>query len=308
MRRTRGVDVLAWGLCLVLAGLFLVSAARKLVGADALLAGIGPASAMAGYPAWARVVTALVEAAGAAALLFPPASAFGAAVLAALMVPAALAEYFTPGGVAWVPLAVLAALLVVLWARSGEVLRDQYATFAATPRPLLADGLLAGVIGATVIAVWFLIVDAADGRPFFTPTTLGAALVGAAPSEAGRPSAASLVLAYTVFHYGAFVLVGLAAALLVSLAEREPSVLLGFVLLFAVAEVGIYALVAILDVASPFGAHAWLALMIGNLLAVLAMGAFFWRRRSGLGAQFRRALEREPGTPDQLMAPPALRH
>jgi uncharacterized membrane protein YphA (DoxX/SURF4 family) len=304
MKRTRGIDVLAWALSIALAGLFLVSSARKLTGVDTIA---GQAAAMTGFPVWVRTLAALAEAGGALALLIPAAAAFGAAALAALMVPAALAQYLSAEGYTWVPLLVMATLLFVAWVRGEETLRERYAGVAATPRPLLVDGVTAGVIGATVIALWFLVVDTLDGRPLFTPITLGAGLLGATATDAAGPGAFGLLAAYTLFHYAAFLLVGLAAAYIVGLADREPSVLLGFVLLFAVAEVGIYALVAILDVASPLGPHAWLTLMMGNLLAVGAMGTFFYRRRSGLGAQFRRALDREPGSRDQLLAPPVLR-
>ena len=304
MRRVRGLDALVWALSVGLAGLFLVSAARKAMGVDTIA---GQAAAMPDFPAWARMLAAFAEAAGAVALLMPATAAMAALMLAALMVPATVVQYVSAEGYTWVPLLVMAALLGIAWVRGGERLRGQYAGFATTPRPILTDGVLAGVIGATTIALWFLIIDTIDGRPFFTPITLGSGLLGGAGTDGVGPGALGLVVAYSVFHYAAFILVGLTAALIVSLADREPSVLLGFVLLFAIAEVGIYTLVAILDVASPLGAHAWLTLMMGNLLAVTAMGTFFWRRRSGLGAKFRRALEREPGSRDQLLAPPVLR-
>lgn len=304
MRRVRGLEALVWASSIALAGLFLVSAARKMTGVDTIA---GQTAAMADFPAWARMLAAFAEAAGAIALLFPATAAISALMLAALMVPATLAQLMSGEGYTWIPLLVMAVLLGVAWIRSGQSLRGRYAGFAATPRPILTDGVMAGVIGATTIAVWFLIIDTIDGRPLFTPITLGSGLLGAAGTDGAGPGAFGLVLAYSVFHYAAFIVVGLTAALIVGLADREPSVLLGFVLLFAIAEVGIYALVAILDVASPLGRHAWLTLMMGNLLAVLAMGTFFWRRRSGLGAKFRRALDREPGSRDQLLAPPMLR-
>ena len=37
------------------------------------------------------------------------------------------------------------------------------------------EGVIAGLIGAALVAVWFLIYDAARGRPFRTPALLGAA-------------------------------------------------------------------------------------------------------------------------------------
>src|SRR5262245_14707851 len=41
---------------------------------------------------------------------------------------------------------------------------------------LYQDGIVAGVIGAAAIALWFLIVDTFNGRPLYTPTVLGTAL------------------------------------------------------------------------------------------------------------------------------------
>ena len=34
---------------------------------------------------------------------------------------------------------------------------------------LLVEGAITGAIGATAVAVWFLIVDAVSGRPLYTP-------------------------------------------------------------------------------------------------------------------------------------------
>jgi hypothetical protein len=41
----------------------------------------------------------------------------------------------------------------------------------------LREGFIAGLIGATSVAVWFLIVDLIAGRPLFTPSVLGEALM-----------------------------------------------------------------------------------------------------------------------------------
>ena len=45
---------------------------------------------------------------------------------------------------------------------------------ASTSRHL-REGVIAGLIGAAIVAVWFLIYDAARGRPLRTPALLGAA-------------------------------------------------------------------------------------------------------------------------------------
>ena len=39
----------------------------------------------------------------------------------------------------------------------------------------LREGIIAGLIGAALVAVWFLIYDVARGRPFRTPSLLGMA-------------------------------------------------------------------------------------------------------------------------------------
>lgn len=59
-------------------------------------------------------------------------------------------------------------------------------------------------------------------------------------------SGIALVGLYTLFHYTAFIVLGMIAAMIVNLANREPSILLGFVVLFAATEVGFYAFVGLL--------------------------------------------------------------
>jgi hypothetical protein len=104
-----------------------------------------------------------------------------------------------------------------------------------------------------------------------------------------------LVAAYSVFHFTAFIVVGLVAAMIVSVANREPSILLGFVVLFAAIEVGFYALVGLLQQATPLGSLAWYNVMIGNLLAAAAMGTYLLRAHPVLREQFRHAIDSPPG-------------
>ena len=310
MQRARVMEAFVdWALSIVLAGIFLLAGVPKLFGIDTV--GL-QAAAMHGFPDWVRVVAGLVEVVGAVALLVPATATMAALLLAAAMVPATLTQYQSGEGGIWVPLLVLAALLFVAWRRNSTVVRDRYRGFAAAPHPLLYDGVLAGFLGAAVIAVWFFVIDSIAGHPLFTPATLGRGLLGVVSPEQAVEGTVTPVLVYTVFHFAAFMLVGLAASLVVVLARREASVLFAFLLLFAVTEVGIYALVGILDVATPLGSHAWLQLMAGNLLATVVMGLFFWRRNRELGAQFRRSLDWEApaagaNAAEPLMPPGATR-
>ena len=45
------------------------------------------------------------------------------------------------------------------------------------------EGIYAGIIGATAIAVWFAVIDIVSGQPFHTPNILGAGLI----SVLGKP-------------------------------------------------------------------------------------------------------------------------
>jgi hypothetical protein len=101
-----------------------------------------------------------------------------------------------------------------------------------------------------------------------------------------------LVALYTIFHFGAFIVLGLVAAMIVNLANREPSVLLGFVVLFAAIEVGFYAFVGLLQQATPLGSLAWYNVMIGNVLAAAAMGTYLLRAHPVLRDQFAHAIDR----------------
>jgi len=64
-----------------------------------------------------------------------------------------------------------------------------------------AEGILAGLAGAATIAGWFFILDAVRGKPFYTPTVLGAALFhrGAAPWLDAVPNL-EMVLMFSWIH------------------------------------------------------------------------------------------------------------
>ena len=156
-------------------------------------------------------------------------------------------------------------------------------------RSIFSEGIRAGLLGATIVALWFLVIDFLRGRPFLVPAALGHALLhgtGLARNE----GIAVHVLAYSVFHYFAFLLVGIIAAVVLRHAEREPSLLAGAFLLFAVFEIGFYLLTALLAESSSIGMAAWYLVAGGNLLAALAMGIYLWRSHPGLGARLDQAL------------------
>jgi hypothetical protein len=74
--------------------------------------------------------------------------------------------------------------------------------------------------------------------------------------------------------------------MIVQLANEEPSILMGFVVLFVAIEVGFYALVGLLQQATPLGSLAWYNVMVGNLLAAATMFLFLLRAHPILKHQF----------------------
>jgi len=152
---------------------------------------------------------------------------------------------------------------------------------------IFRDGVVAGVLGATAVAIWFFIVDMIAGHMLNTPAGLGKGLLNLFGPGLGERMGVA-VFAYTVFHYVAFILVGLLASVIVHWAERQPSVLAGAFILFVAVEIGFYAWSSIL---SPFlGALSWLQVSVGNLIAALVMGVYLWKSHPALGHELDMAL------------------
>src|SRR3990172_9249040 len=143
---------------------------------------------------------------------------------------------------------------------------------AMTPgqRSILREGIVAGLIGATVVAVWFLFFDVARGRPLLTPGLLGAAVFQGISDPGGVETPPALVIGYTILHGLAFVAFGVVAASIMAVSEREPALFVGFVILFACFEVFVFGIVGALG-QSMLGALVWWSILIGNLLASVAM-------------------------------------
>lgn len=144
---------------------------------------------------------------------------------------------------------------------------------------LYLEGIIAGLIGAATIAIWFLFVDILSGRPLYTPTVLGTALFrhseGLATPET-LPVSLGITLMYTWVHGLAFCVIGGVAAQLLALAEKNFHLGFGILLFFVVFEFG-FVVAAFLFAEVVLHALAWPAVLVGNLLAAAAMAGYFWR-------------------------------
>lgn len=167
-------------------------------------------------------------------------------------------------------LAGLAMMRYLYWVSPGE--RENLRDVLRAHRTI-REGLIAGVVGAFAVMVWFLVIDLVNSRALFTPGALGSALFFGARGVSEVQITPETVLGYTGLHVAAFVLVGLLASALVEGARREPHLLLGMVLLFVVLEVLFLGLVAI-AAAWLLDAIRWWMIVVANLVAAIAMGGF----------------------------------
>jgi hypothetical protein len=161
----------------------------------------------------------------------------------------------------------------------------------AAEHNVVREGIIAGILSATVIVVWLFIVDAIASHPFFTPMVLGRGLLGFFGRSSPADSSALYVVIYTIFHYVAFAIIGIIAAMVVHQARRTPAILAGFLIAFVVFEIGFYGLAALLSVSTALGGLAWYQIGVANLVAAVVMFYFMWARHPELKRNFTTALE-----------------
>jgi hypothetical protein len=154
---------------------------------------------------------------------------------------------------------------------------------------VIREGVIAGAIGAAGVALWFLIIDTVAGQPLLTPSALGAVLAGDF-SSGSSDVYAPWVIGYTIFHFMAFLAVGLILSFVAHRAEQEPSILAVFLILFVVFELAFYGLTAILAETRLPGALAWYRVAGGNVVAAVLMGSYMWKGHRTLPAEFADAL------------------
>jgi hypothetical protein len=137
-------------------------------------------------------------------------------------------------------------------------------------------GVIAGVIGAAIIAILFLFLDAVARLPLYTPTVLGAGLFVGAEDLASTDEvevSLKLVLMYTWVHWLAFIALGVIASQLLSLTERNINLCLSIFLLFLVLEFGFVGAWFLL--AEPvLDELAWTTVLLGNVLAAMGMAIY----------------------------------
>ncbi len=137
------------------------------------------------------------------------------------------------------------------------------------------EGVVAGLVGAWTVALWFFMVDMGRGQPFFTPGALGSALFLGSTDPSAVSISVVTVAGYSIFHIGAFFALGFVAAAIAGYAEDTPPLIIAAVMLFMAFMAFFMGLMA-LSAEFLLSALAWWAIVVGNVLATLAMGSYLW--------------------------------
>ncbi len=140
------------------------------------------------------------------------------------------------------------------------------------------QGALAGLLGAILLAGWFLYVDAIRGNPLFTPTLLATAFLGQEGTITPQSVRGSLplTLLFTVLHALVFVAIGIGAAYVLDRFAFVRNRALLILLIFGVLSLGFFAFAANVSAIGP-QAVAVRDALIGNAIAAIAIGAYLAR-------------------------------
>lgn len=137
-------------------------------------------------------------------------------------------------------------------------------------RPILRKGVVAGLLGASAVALTLLVIDLIFRQALFTPGALGSALIQGAAGPDEIQITPTTVLGYTILHFIAFLGIGLIAANLLARAEDHPGLILGFILVLITAETLFIGVVAIFA-AWILDTIGWWNVLIGNIAATCTM-------------------------------------
>lgn len=151
----------------------------------------------------------------------------------------------------------------------------------AAPRSVttqvLEDGFFAGVIGAGLVAAWYLALDLVGQRPLYTPSMLGAVLFRGATDPTAVVIQPDLVAWYSAVHFLVFLAVGFLASWLAVQFDRFPTVGVAILFLFVIFETGFFVFAFTIGRAILGTLGLW-TIAVANLLAAGGMALYLLRR------------------------------
>jgi hypothetical protein len=152
-------------------------------------------------------------------------------------------------------------------------------------RRSVAHGVIAGAVAATVLALWFLVIDAVQGAPLHTPAFLASVLFGLERVDFGI----GLIAAYTALHYAVFLIVGATAGWLFDRTGTPPLLLVGLVIGILLFDLMFYVGTAVTGI-QIVRALGWPEVLAGSLLAGMSLVLYLRVAKVGPEASLREAL------------------
>ncbi|MEN8160512.1 MAG: hypothetical protein ABFS41_10625 [Myxococcota bacterium] len=144
---------------------------------------------------------------------------------------------------------------------------------------VVGDGIFAGLIGASAVALWFLALDAVLREPLYTPSLVGNALLGGVSPAAAPPIDLTMVAGFTAVHSFLFIVFGIAASWVVDQFQHTPDMPLISIATFIALEGGFVLATKLLvpELAEAIG-HGFI--VAGNAFAAVGMGIYLrdWQR------------------------------
>ena len=151
------------------------------------------------------------------------------------------------------------------------------------------EGMMAGVLGAAVVAIFYLVFDVVvRGAALLTPSILGQVLVLGQRNPDLTSINGTAILLYTVVHVVAFVVFGYLLTALALRSEKSDLARYAVVQLLIVFELFFYGLLAV-AASTTRGAFPFWSVLTANSLAAIAMGTWLWKRHPKVRAAISRA-------------------
>ena len=142
---------------------------------------------------------------------------------------------------------------------------------------LLFDAFYSAAIGGSVLALFFLLVDAMSGQIFQTPSLMGSVLFRGVAPETVTEVHMDMVAYFTMIHMAVFGVLGVLLSVVVYETELHSDHPTRVMVLFFVIVEGGFLVSAQLLMPGVIGAVGFGRILVGNLLTVSAMALFMYQ-------------------------------
>lgn len=166
---------------------------------------------------------------------------------------------------------------------------------AMDDRTAIREAITTGLIGAAVVALFYLGIDLIRGVPLLTPSVLGETFVLRRPDAVTNTVNLTAVGLYTAVHLLIFTVFGLGLVGTIRRAETSSLARYAILPIFMAFELFFIGVLAVASETTrglfPVG-----SVLMANALSAIAMGWYLWRSHPGLRTAFLRAPLGAPDT------------